>query len=480
MRCRPSITSPGGVHRDESPRDRPCSGRSTPVSPPFFSRVCHCMYLKRLLVITSIQLFSVAAGCRATCRQSPPRCRRSRNVATAARATEAPIIDGDVLGDPAWAHATPITTFRQEQPNEGEPASERTEVRVIFTDDTLYIGAVLYDSDPSGIIVSDARRDSPLDDSDSFQMIVDTYRDLQNGFVFGTNPAGIEYDGQVTNEGQGGGGPGAGQRQSGGSGSGFNINWDAAWTVRARTGEHGWSAELAIPFRTLRYPSGATQTWGINFQRNIRRKNERAYWAPIPRQFNLYRLSLAGSLERRPDAGAPQLPHHAVRARQCARVGRGARLDRDGLRLRRRSEIRHHAQPDARCDHQHRLRPGRGRRSAGQPRSLHAVLPREAAVLPRERRLLHRRQSRRGRPVLQPPHRHRRQRRGDPDHGRRPCLRQSGQVQYRPAEHADVRLQRHRAKHELHRHARQPGLAESIVDRRHLHESHRHRRSGRR
>ncbi len=177
------------------------------------------------------------------------------NVATASRAPEAPTLDGDVLGDPAWAQATPITGFTQEQPNEGQPVSERTEVRVIFTNDTLYIGAVMYDSDPSGIIVSDARRDAPMDDTDSFQMIVDTYRDRQNGFVFGTNPAGIEYDGQVTNEGQGGGGLGFGQMQSGGSGAGFNINWDGAWTVRTKTTEHGWSAEFAIPFRTLRYPS---------------------------------------------------------------------------------------------------------------------------------------------------------------------------------------------------------------------------------
>jgi hypothetical protein len=216
--------------------------------------------------------------------------------ATATRALEAPTLDGDVLGDPAWAQATPITGFTQEQPNEGQPSSERTEVRVIFTNDTLYIGAVMYDSDPSGIIVADTRRDSPLDDSDSFLMIVDTYRDRQNGFVFGTNPASIEYDGQVTNEGQGGGGLGFGQMQSGGSGSGFNLNWDGAWRVISRVHEKGWSAEFAIPFRTLRYPAGEVQTWGINFQRNIRRKNERTYWAPIPRQFNLYRLSLAGSL----------------------------------------------------------------------------------------------------------------------------------------------------------------------------------------
>jgi hypothetical protein len=216
--------------------------------------------------------------------------------AVATAVAEPPVVDGDVAGDTAWASATPITTFWQEQPNEGQPASERTEVRVLFTEDTLYVGVMLFDQDPSGIIVSDLRRDSPLDDGDSFQMILDTYHDRQNGFVFGTNPAGIEYDGQVTNEGQGGGGLGFGQMQSGGSGSGFNINWDGAWRVRTKISEQGWSAEFAIPFRTLRYPRGSNQAWGLNFQRNIRRKNERAYWAPIPRQFNLYRLSLAGSL----------------------------------------------------------------------------------------------------------------------------------------------------------------------------------------
>ncbi len=161
----------------------------------------------------------------------------------------------------------------------------------------MYIGVVCYDRDPSSIVVSDARRDAPLDDSDSFQMIFDTYRDRQNGFVFGTNPAAIEYDGQVTNEGQGGGGTGGGGgNQQSGSGGGFNLNWDGAWEVQARIDERGWTAEFAIPFRTLRFPSGSDQVWGMNFQRNIRRRNERAYWAPIPRQFSLFRLSLAGSV----------------------------------------------------------------------------------------------------------------------------------------------------------------------------------------
>lgn len=218
----------------------------------------------------------------------------AQTTARAIPVNTAPTLDGNVLDDPAWTGAPIIAGFQQEQPDEGQPASENTEVRMVFTRDTLYIGVVCYDRDPSSIIVSDSRRDAGLDETDSFRMIFDTYLDRQNGFVFGTNPAAIEYDGQVTNEGQGGGGL-SGNQQTG-SGSGFNLNWDAAWEVRARIDEKGWHAEFAIPFRTLRFPSGAEQTWGINFQRNIRRRNERSYWAPIPRQYNLYRLSMAGSV----------------------------------------------------------------------------------------------------------------------------------------------------------------------------------------
>ena len=95
-----------------------------------------------------------------------------------------------------------------------------------------------------------------MDDTDSFQFILDTFRDGQSGFVFGTNPAGIEYDGQVVNSGQGGGFFGGGGLQQGGAGGGFNLNWDGAWEVRTQVGDFGWSAEFAIPFRTIRYRSG--------------------------------------------------------------------------------------------------------------------------------------------------------------------------------------------------------------------------------
>ena len=223
-------------------------------------------------------------------------------VARAYRVEQGPEIDGDVLGEAVWTVASPETGFRQNTPDEGEPASERTDVRIVYTDDTIYFGVVCFVGDPATIIVSDARRDSSLVETDSFQIVLDTYRDLQNGFVFGTNPAGLEYDGQLTNEGEGSGGIGgglvvrSGSQQQRGSGGGFNLNWDGVWQVATQVTDVGWTAEFAIPFRTLRYASGVTQTWGLNFQRNIRHRNEQSYWAPLPRQFNLNRLSLAGEL----------------------------------------------------------------------------------------------------------------------------------------------------------------------------------------
>ena len=206
-----------------------------------------------------------------------------------------PVVDGDVLGDPAWADVPFATGFRQTNPDEGQPATERTEVRILFTADTLYVGVICYDRDPGAIIVTDSRRDSSLADSDSFQLIFDTFRDRQNGFVFGTSPAGQEYDGQVVNEGSGGSGMGRGGASRDGGG-GFNLNWDGVWQVRTQVSDSGWSAEFAIPFRTLRYPAGDTQTWGLNFQRTIRRRNETAYWAPLTLQYNLFRVSQAGQL----------------------------------------------------------------------------------------------------------------------------------------------------------------------------------------
>ncbi|MEX2495767.1 MAG: DUF5916 domain-containing protein [Woeseia sp.] len=205
-----------------------------------------------------------------------------RPVMQAVALDAAPRIDGDVLGDSAWNAATPASGFYQTRPFAGHPATQRTEVYIGYTAHSLYVGVVAYDDNTAGIIVADSRRDSPLADGDSFQMVIDTFRDRQNGFVFGTNPAGIEYDGQISRE---------------GSEDGFNLDWDTSWTVQTRISDVGWSAEFEIPFRSLRYGPADMQAWGINFQRNIRRNNEVAYWSPLPRQHGLYRVSEAGSVE---------------------------------------------------------------------------------------------------------------------------------------------------------------------------------------
>ena len=204
-----------------------------------------------------------------------------------------PVIDGEVLNDPVWAKVKSFGDLRQLQPRSGQPASEKTDIRIGYTATTFYLSVVCYDANPKGLIISDARRDAPLDNTDAFLFILDTYHDSQNGFVFGTNSAGVEYDAQVDNEGQGNF---SNNRQQGGVVGGFNLNWDASWTVKSIVGEFGWSAEFAIPLRTLRFATGKDVVWGVNFQRNIRKTNEIAYWAPLPIQFDLKRLSLAGDL----------------------------------------------------------------------------------------------------------------------------------------------------------------------------------------
>lgn len=216
---------------------------------------------------------------------------RPNTVATAIE--EGPAIDGNILRDPLWATIKPITEFWQSQPNAGQPASEQTEVRIAYTPTTFYLSVVCYDKEPENLVITDARRDASLDNTDAFLFILDTYKDSQNGFVFGTSSVGGEYDAQVDNEGQGNFNA---NRQQGGMIGGFNLNWDASWEVKTEVGDYGWSAEFAIPLRTIRFASGENQTWGINFRRNIRKTNEIAYWSPMPIEFNLNRLSLAGNL----------------------------------------------------------------------------------------------------------------------------------------------------------------------------------------
>ena len=231
------------------------------------------------MLCTSTALLTTLLPSLVWARQAPARpaaTSESRPTATAISISEAPMIDG-VLSDRVWQQAVPLTSFVQAEPLEGQPASERTEVRIAYDDEAIYVGVVLYDDDPSQIVATDSRRDANLNEMDSFQIIFDTYRDRQNGFVFGTTPAGVQYDAQVRDQGN------------------PATNWDGSWDVKTSVTESSWTAEFRIPLRTLRY-GPAPQTWGVNAYRNIQRTRERAYWSPLERIYNLGRLSSAGEL----------------------------------------------------------------------------------------------------------------------------------------------------------------------------------------
>ena len=206
---------------------------------------------------------------------------------------EDPNIDGNILQESLWKNIPVISDLEQIKPNYGAPVSEKTEIRVAYTTKTLYIAVICYDTSPENIVVSDSRRDANLNDDDSFLFILDTYNDQQNGFLFGTNADGMEYDAQIDREGEGNF---SANRQQGGVVGGTNINWDASWEVKTETGDYGWSAEFAIPLRSIRFNSGTNKTWGINFQRNISKRSETAYWANLPLGFDIKRLSLAGKM----------------------------------------------------------------------------------------------------------------------------------------------------------------------------------------
>ena len=206
-----------------------------------------------------------------------------------------PIIDGNVINDKTWNSIFPITSMTQVTPNFGEPSSEKTEIRLAYTDRNLFISVVGFDSDPSKIVVSDSKRDADLNDEDSFLFILDTYNDFQNGFLFGTNSDGMQYDAQIDNEGIGNFNPNS--RQKGGTLGGTNVNWDASWEVKTIKGDFGWSAEFSIPLNSLRFLPGENKTWGLNFQRNISKNSETSFWASLPLGFDIKRVSISGKLK---------------------------------------------------------------------------------------------------------------------------------------------------------------------------------------
>jgi hypothetical protein len=186
------------------------------------------------------------------------------------------------LDESLWTRAAQADAFTQREPRGGQPATVATDVRVFYTARTLYIGAILQDTEPLRIVSSEYVRDAPLDANDSFEVFLDTFHDRRNAFYFVTNAVGAQRDGLVRNEGET-----------------LNWEWDAVWHVASARDERGWSTELAIPFATLRFDPRAGGSWGVNFGRLVARTREESYWAPIDRNWGFngkWRVSAFGEL----------------------------------------------------------------------------------------------------------------------------------------------------------------------------------------
>jgi len=186
-------------------------------------------------------------------------------------------IDG-TLDEPSWSLVQPATDFLQQQPNEGAPASERTEVRVLFDDKNIYFGIRAFDSDPKHINARELVRDADFSNDDIIAIVLDTYHDRRNGFRFVVNPLGTQQDALITDEGRD-----------------INITWNGAWVSAGRIDDKGFTVEIEIPLTTLRFKEGI-ESWGFNILRVIRRKNELSLWTSWQRSFGLERVSQAGEL----------------------------------------------------------------------------------------------------------------------------------------------------------------------------------------
>ena len=226
-------------------------------------------------------------------------------------------IDGR-LDESAWQTADPISELRQREPLEGALATEPTIVRVLYDDAALYIGVAARDSSAGEIVARILERDGLAEfggfgtltevPDDMVAIVLDTYHDRRNGYLFATNALGNETDALIENEGQD-----------------INEDWDGIWEVAAIRTDEGWSVEIAIPFRTLRFPSDSVQVWGFNVARLIKRKNEEVLWSSWGRDNGgLFKVARAGNLTAlaglRQGANLQVEPYVLGRARDADRV----------------------------------------------------------------------------------------------------------------------------------------------------------------
>jgi hypothetical protein len=216
--------------------------------------------------------------------QAPEVIRRDEGGRATVRAVRVPEpirIDG-LLDERIYKDIGSVSGFIQQEPKEGAPATETTEVWVLFDATNVYVSARLHDSQARRMVANEMRRDNRgVFNNENFAVILDTFYDRRNGFLFQTNPLGALWDGQVTDE------------------KDTNSDWNTVWHVKSTRTEEGWTVEMAIPFKSLRYRQEETQIWGINFRRIVKWKNEWDYLTPISAAFGMegiQRLSSSATL----------------------------------------------------------------------------------------------------------------------------------------------------------------------------------------
>ncbi len=186
------------------------------------------------------------------------------------RISAAPAIDGR-LDDAVWQDSASIGNFIQYEPREGVPATDQTEIHVAYDDHNLYFAVRAWSAEPNKIVANIMRRDGDLSNDESVQIFLDTFLDRRNAFFFAINPLGAEVDGLVRNEGEE-----------------VNFEWDGLWDAVTARDAKGWTAEIAIPFKTLRFNHADEQVWGLNVRRFIAHRQEETHWRPILRQWGYF------------------------------------------------------------------------------------------------------------------------------------------------------------------------------------------------
>jgi len=230
------------------------------------------------LLVVAIGAVSVTANAQVEVPSSGGR------VAAAVRTEHAPRLDG-TLDDPIWQTAPPIADFRQREPLETSPPTEKTEVRMLYDARHIYFGIHCYDKSPADIVATQLRRDLSMDLDDNFAIMIDPTLSHRNGYIFEVNPLGTQRDGEIIEE------------RAPQNDSIVDPSWDGLWTSAAKITSDGWTATVSIPFSTLNFRGGSEVSWGLNFRRFIRRKNEEDVWSGYRRIFGFWRVSQAGRLQ---------------------------------------------------------------------------------------------------------------------------------------------------------------------------------------